>query len=95
MLLSETLRKHSPFPAVPRVCNKAYRIPGTEIFLEPGTHVHIPIQSIHRDPQYYPNPERFDPERFSEENKAQRQPFTFLAFGEGPRMCIGEKDFKF
>lgn len=85
----ETLRKHPPFPAVPRVCNKTYKIPGTEIVIEPGIMVHIPVQSVHRDPDYYPDPDKFDPERFNDENKALRKPFTFLAFGEGPRICIG------
>lgn len=84
------MRKHPPFPFLPRRCNKAYSIPGTDIVLEPGTFIQIPTQSIQRDPDYYPNPDKFDPERFSEEAKAQRNPLTFLAFGEGPRNCIGE-----
>lgn len=84
------MRKHPPFPAVPRICNKAYKIPGTDITIEPGTMIQIPIQSVHRDPDYYPDPEKFDPERFDEENKSQRHSFTFLSFGEGPRYCIGK-----
>lgn len=92
-LFLETLRKHSAAGAVPRVCNKEYRIPGTEIVLEAGTRITIPIHGIHRDPEYYPEPEKFDPERFSEECKSQRPSFSFLAFGEGPRICIGEKKF--
>nr|CAH7754536.1 unnamed protein product [Callosobruchus chinensis] len=57
--------------------------------LEAGTNVVFTIQPIHMDPEYYPEPEKFNPENFSEESKAKRPPFTFMPFGEGPRMCIG------
>lgn len=55
-----------------------------------GTRVHIPVLGIHRDAQYYPNPEEFNPENFSQENKAIRPDYTWMPFGEGPRMCIGK-----
>jgi cytochrome P450 family 6 len=60
------------------------------VTLRKGTPVYIPVMGIHHDPQYYPQPERFDPERFTEENKNGRPHFTYLPFGEGPRNCIGE-----
>lgn len=41
------------------------------------------------DRQYYPNPEQFNPDNFSERNKNSRPPYTFLAFGEGQKICIG------
>lgn len=86
--IPETLRKHPPFPFLPRMCNKTYKVPETDIVIEPGTVVQIPVQSIHRDPDYYRNPDKFDPERFNDEGKDQMRPF--LAFGEGPRNCIGK-----
>lgn len=53
--------------------------------------VWIPIYGIHHDPTYFPNPDKFDPERFSDENKHNIQPGTYLPFGIGPRNCIGSR----
>lgn len=49
----------------------------------------IPIYGLHHDPKHFPDPEKFDPERFSEENKHNIAPNTYLPFGVGPRNCIG------
>ncbi|XP_030745866.1 probable cytochrome P450 6a17 isoform X2 [Sitophilus oryzae] len=89
LVIDETLRKFPPVPVIPRVCSKDYQIPGTDVVIEKGVRVQIPVWGLHKDPDYYPNPEVFNPENFSEENKAKRPDFTFLPFGEGPRMCIG------
>ncbi|XP_057660426.1 probable cytochrome P450 6a20 [Diorhabda carinulata] len=91
MVIQETLRKHPPVPSVPRVSTKEYAVPGTDIILATGTKVHIPVHAIQNDPEYYPEPDKFIPERFTEENKSKRHPLSFLPFGEGPRLCIGAR----
>ncbi|RZC36133.1 p450 domain containing protein [Asbolus verrucosus] len=88
-VLHETLREYPPLPLLTRTCTKDYTIPNTSIRIKKGVEVGIPVIAIHTDPEYYPDPMRFDPERFSEENKKMRHTFTWIPFGEGPRLCIG------
>ncbi|XP_033608494.1 probable cytochrome P450 6a13, partial [Cryptotermes secundus] len=64
---------------------KCYSIPDTDIVLEKGIRKFIRILALHHDPKYYPDPERIDPERFSEEEKAKRHHYVYLPLGEGPR----------
>lgn len=85
----ETLRMYPPIPSITRGCTKTYVIPGTDAIVEKGLRLMIPIYAIHNDPKYFPNPTQFDPDRFLPEEKAKRHPFTYLPFGEGPRLCIG------
>ncbi|PSN34612.1 hypothetical protein C0J52_20551 [Blattella germanica] len=88
-VVSETLRKHSPAQMMVRECTKDVKLRGTNLVVEKGTQVIVPILSLHHDPKYFPEPERFDPERFNEEEKKKRPNFCYLPFGEGPRICIG------
>lgn len=72
-----------------RKANQDYRIPGTNTVIEKGKMFFIPIHAIHYDPEYYPNPDNFDPDRFSCEEKTKRDAMTWIPFGNGPRNCIG------
>lgn len=51
----------------------------------------FPFFFFHRDPKHYPDPEVFDPNRFTEEERRNRHKAVYLPFGEGPRMCTGIK----
>ncbi|RZF44024.1 hypothetical protein LSTR_LSTR007296 [Laodelphax striatellus] len=89
MVLNEALRKHPPVARIDRVCTKTYTVPQTNITLNPGDSVSVPVIGFHYDPDYYPEPDKFDPERFASDLKHERSPYVFLPFGAGPRNCIG------
>jgi cytochrome P450 family 6 len=57
-----------------------------------GMKVMIPVYGIHYDPQYYSEPEIFNPENFSDDSRARRPHNAYLPFGDGPRNCIGNKN---
>jgi cytochrome P450 len=106
-VFTETLRKYPILPFLDRMCCSDYELPAPNgngtITLPAGTGVYIPILGIHYDSTYYPEPEKFNPDRFTEENKRSRPKYAYIPFGEGPRMCIGKdrqlkathKNFKF
>ncbi|GBO46555.1 Cytochrome P450 4C1, partial [Araneus ventricosus] len=67
---------------------RATRMKVGNAILPKGTTIHCHIQSLHRDPEWFPNPEAFDPDRFSPENVLKRHPFAYIPFSAGPRNCI-------
>lgn len=83
------MRKFPPFGVTTRRVNADYQIPGTKYLLEKDTILILPIHAIHHDRDLYPNPEVFDPERFTPEECAKRHPYAYMPFGAGPRICIG------
>ncbi|XP_068083899.1 cytochrome P450 6k1 [Anabrus simplex] len=89
MVLAETLRLYPIMPFLDRTCVKPYQVPGTNLVLDKDVMVYISLMGIHKDPEIYPDPEKFNPENFSEQNKQKRHKFAHLPFGEGPRVCIG------
>lgn len=86
--ISEALRKYPTIATLHRIANTDYTMPDGAI-LPKGTFIIIPSYAIHHDPEIYPLPENFDPERFSEEGRQTRHPYSYLPFGEGPRICVG------
>jgi cytochrome P450 family 9 len=83
-VVCETLRKWPAAPLIDRLCVKDYEIEydDKKFTIENGKNFYIPIYAIHHDERYFKNPEKFDPERFSDENKANIDPDTYLPFGE-------------
>lgn len=94
MVVSEGLRKWPPVNFLDRLCSNKTTIEdydGTKVELESGQGILIPVKSIHMDHRYFPNPEKFDPERFSSANRDNIDPYSYLVFGIGPRNCIGNR----
>ncbi|PSN29110.1 Cytochrome P450 6j1, partial [Blattella germanica] len=85
---------YPPIAFLDRLCSEDYELPDPsgkgKLILPKGTGIFIPVLGIHYDPEFYPEPEKFDPERFTEDNKQNRPHFAYLPFGNGPRICIGK-----
>lgn len=89
LLILETLRLYPPVSTLSRSAHIDYQIAGTKFVIPSGVSVQIPVYGIHRDPDIYPDPEKFDPDRFTAFESAKRHAMAFLPFGDGPRNCIG------
>ncbi|KAK5639986.1 hypothetical protein RI129_010797 [Pyrocoelia pectoralis] len=85
----ESMRVYPPVPTNTRLCTKSYKIPNSNVVINKGTYVFLPIYAIHKDPEHFPNPEKFDPDRFSKRGNKSRESAAFFPFGDGPRKCIG------
>ncbi|EDW02023.1 GH20129 [Drosophila grimshawi] len=94
-VISESLRLWPPAFTLDRECGKDIDMfdENNELIVKfkKGDIINIPIIALHRDPHYFKDPELFSPERFSDENKGNIKPFTYLPFGLGPRGCIGNR----
>lgn len=94
-VIYEALRLHTPDFSLNKICTEDFELPAQYadgkrgITIPAGTSVVIPVYSLHRDPAIFKDPLRFDPDRFTEAGKAVRHKYSFLGFGEGPRMCPG------
>ncbi|XP_017785219.1 PREDICTED: cytochrome P450 6k1-like [Nicrophorus vespilloides] len=90
-VMSEAARKYPTLPFLERICVKDYQIPETDIVLDKGTKCQFSTLGIHYDPEYFPNPDIFDPERFSPEGIQSRPAYVYMPFGHGPHNCIGKR----
>lgn len=87
-VVAETMRLYPPVWVTARTVAVAYEYRG--LALPRGALLLVPQIAIHRDPRFYPDPLRFDPDRFLPEIGAERHRYAYFPFGAGPRMCIGE-----
>uniref|UniRef100_A0A672IWC4 unspecific monooxygenase n=1 Tax=Salarias fasciatus TaxID=181472 RepID=A0A672IWC4_SALFA len=86
-VVSECLRLYPPALRLERVAKETVKINGVTV--PKGMLVMVPVYALHRDPELWPEPEEFRPERFSKEKKQHINPYSYLTFGIGPRNCLG------
>lgn len=89
MCIHETMRMYPASPRTDRMCVRDTEVKGLKI--PEGMQIAIPIYILHHNEKLWQDPEKFDPERFSAENKAKMKPCQFMPFGFGPRICIGKR----
>ncbi|KAF6108159.1 cytochrome P450 family 4 subfamily B member 1 [Phyllostomus discolor] len=90
MCIKESLHLYPPVPQVSRQLSKPVTfVDGRS--LPAGSLISLHIYALHRNSAVWPDPEVFDPLRFSPENVAGRHPFAFIPFSAGPRNCIGQQ----
>ncbi len=89
MVLSESMRLYPPAWAIGRRALKAF--PVREYQVPAGSVVLMSQYIMHRDARFFPQPDCFDPERWTPDAQAQRPKFSYFPFGGGARVCIGEQ----
>ncbi|KAL1502153.1 hypothetical protein ABEB36_007340 [Hypothenemus hampei] len=89
MVVKEVLRKYAFVPSIQRRLEEDIQIENYHI--PKGVVVTISLYDLHHDPDHFPEPFKFDPDRFLPENVAKRHPYAFVPFSAGPRNCLGQK----
>ncbi|XP_055636968.1 cytochrome P450 4C1-like [Toxorhynchites rutilus septentrionalis] len=89
MTIKEVLRIHPSVPIIGRKSTGDMIIDGQAI--PAGVDIAIFIYAMHNNPEIFPEPEKFDPERFNEENCSKRHPYSYIPFSAGARNCVGQK----
>ncbi|XP_038067741.1 cytochrome P450 3A29-like isoform X1 [Patiria miniata] len=86
-VICETLRVYPPGVITSRETNRDYQYQGYTI--PEGIEIFFSIWQIHHDPELWENPDKFDPDRFTPEQREKRHPCAWIPFGAGPRNCVG------
>ncbi len=89
MVIKESLRLYPPTPFTGRHLYEDFTIDGH--IIPKGTDIWLNYFALHRNPNHWTEPDKFDPERFSAENSMGRHPFAFVPFSGGLRNCIGQR----
>ena len=91
-VIMESQRCMPAFGLMRKRCTEELELQGSDGLtyrVKPSTEIVISIQSLHMDPDYWTDPQVFDPDRFSEDSKQNIEKMAFIPFGDGPRMCVG------
>jgi cytochrome P450 len=88
MVFAESMRLYPPAWAIGRRALNDYQIDG--YFVPAGSNLMMSQYLMHRNEKYFPDPLKFDPERWRPEARESRPKFSYFPFGGGPRVCIGE-----
>jgi len=88
-VIKETLRMYPPVPAIGRHTHKELKIGNKTI--PPNTSIYLVLYFAHRDPDYFPDPLSFKPERFLNGEEESHENFAYVPFSAGPKNCIGQK----
>ncbi|XP_033214820.1 cytochrome P450 6B1-like [Belonocnema kinseyi] len=91
-VLNESMRLNHVSGIMTKVCTREIQLVGSDGLsckVKPGHVAVISTFGLQMDPKYWPEPEKFDPDRFGDEKKEKIHKFTFIPFGEGPRICVG------
>ncbi|KAK9505907.1 hypothetical protein O3M35_009874 [Rhynocoris fuscipes] len=89
-VIKETLRMYPSVPYISRKLTQDLEL-DKGVIIPSGVNAVIVPFLVHRNTRFYPNPEVFNPERFSHENSKGRHPYCYIPFSAGPRNCIGQK----
>ncbi|XP_055300649.1 cytochrome P450 4g15-like [Sitodiplosis mosellana] len=90
-VIMESLRLYPPVPMIARKVNQDIQLASEDYIVPAGATVVIGTYKIHRRPDIYPNPDRFDPDNFLPERTQYRHYYSFIPFSAGPRSCVGRK----
>ncbi|KAL5278632.1 hypothetical protein ACFFRR_003330 [Megaselia abdita] len=90
-VILEALRMYPPVPLIARKVNEDVRLTTGKYVIPKGATVVIPQIFIHRSPEIYKNPLKFDPDNFLPERTQNRHHYAFIPFSAGPRSCVGRK----
>ena len=88
-VLMETLRLHAPVSVTPRTVSNSFEFAGCEV--PAGRKIIFSITVPHHLPKYFPDPKRFDIDRFAPPRNEHRQPYVYMPFGVGTHRCLGDR----
>ncbi|XP_066999113.2 cytochrome P450 4g15 [Anabrus simplex] len=90
-VILETLRMYPPVPVIARRPQHDLKLASGDYVLPKGCTAVISTIKLHRCPEFYPNPDQFNPDNFLPEKMAARHYYSYIPFSAGPRSCVGRK----